>query len=258
MSQQPTGQIWAPDRYQKNAGFVPVLGQPVLELLAPRSGERILDLGCGDGVLTLKLLESGAEVVGIDASVEQVESAVEKGVDARVMSGEEISFGPDDAETFNAVFSNAALHWMKRPEKVVAGVRRILKPGGRFVAEFGGAGNVDTLRQALRAALTRRGLDAAAVDPWYFPSPGQYATLLEAHGFIVRRMELIPRPTPLPTDVRGWLETFGESFLHAAPQQERANILDEVAEAVAPVLRTKDGSWTADYVRLRFAAVLPE
>jgi len=245
------GQSWDPDRYARNAAFVPALGQPVLDLLAPRSGERILDLGCGDGALTAKLVAAGADVVGVDASAEQIAAAQAAGLDARVVDGAALDF---DAE-FDAVFSNAALHWMRDPDAVIAGVARALRPGGRFVAEMGGAGNCGAIRDALYAALERRGLDAAAFDPWYFPGIEEYAGRLEAHGFAVETIELVPRPTPLPGDIADWLDTFAESFLAAVPEAGRGEIKDELREALRPTLQD-NGQWFADYVRLRFAAHL--
>lgn len=246
-------QHWDPDRYARNARFVAELGQPVVALLAPRVGERILDLGCGDGALTQHLAEAGAIVVGVDSSAEQVAAARAAGLDARVMSGEALTFDGD----FDAVFSNAALHWMRRPAAVIAGVWCALKPGGRFVGEMGGHGNVHLIMTALVAALDRRGLDGRAAVPWYFPTPGEYRGLLGAQGFRVRAIDLIPRPTPLPGDIVGWLETFAENFTRRVPTAERAGFLDEVAAALRPHLCSADGAWTADYVRLRFAADKP-
>ena len=243
-------QSWEPERYAKNAAFVPELGRPVLELLAPRPGERVLDLGCGDGVLTQRLAAAGATVVGVDASPEQVAAARQLGLDARVMDAAELEFENE----FDAVFSNAALHWMRRPRAVIAGVWRALKAGGRFVGEMGGEGNVEAIRSALAEALARRGIDGAALSPWYFPAPAAYRHSLEEAGFTVRSMDLVPRPTALPTGIDGWLETFAESFLSALPEDARPAFLDEVRTELAPRLKDADGGWTADYVRLRFAA----
>jgi SAM-dependent methyltransferase len=167
-----------------------------------------------------------------------------------VASGEELAFDGD----FDAVFSNAALHWMRRPDAVIAGVRRALKPGGRFVAEMGGHGCVATIVAALTDTMARRGLDAAAYHPWFFPTAEEYRGRLEAHGFTVDSIALFPRPTPLPGDVIGWLETFAESFIAALPAKERPAFLVEVRAALRPKLADADGKWTADYVRLRFAA----
>jgi trans-aconitate methyltransferase len=243
-------QSWDPERYARNARFVADLGMPVVELLAPRPGERILDLGCGDGALTAKLVELGCRVVAVDSSAEQIQAARKRDLAASVMDGERLSF----SDEFDAVFSNAALHWMKRADDVIAGVHRALKPGGRFVGECGGAGCVQTIRRALVTALNRRGVDGESRVPWYFPTPGDYATRLEAAGFRVDSIALIPRPTPLPGDVVGWLETFGENFTNALPAEARVEYLQEVRSELEPKLRDASGTWVADYIRLRFVA----
>jgi trans-aconitate methyltransferase len=243
-------QSWSPERYDRHARFVSDLGMPVIELLAPRTGERILDLGCGDGALSEKLVGLGCEVVGIDASPEQVAGACARGLDCRVVSGEQLPF----ANEFDAVFSNAALHWMRRPDTVIAGVRGALKPGGRFVAEMGGDGCVASIIAALTTALARRGHVAADYNPWFFPSAADYRQRLDAQEFRIDSIALFPRPTPLPGDVTGWLETFAESFIVALPANERPAFLAEVRDALRPTLADAHGNWTADYVRLRFAA----
>jgi trans-aconitate methyltransferase len=248
-----TAQTWDPERYARNARFVSDLGAPVVELLAPRAGERILDVGCGDGVLTERLMALGCDVIGVDGSAAQVAAACARGVDARVVDGQALDFTAE----FDAVFSNAALHWMKRADEVIAGVWRALRPGGRFVAEFGGHGCVRTIEAALVAALERRGLDGRRASPWYFPTDTEYRGRLERQGFRVDWIALIPRPTPLPGDVTGWLETFAESFTALVPAAERPAFLAEVQEALRPALADAEGRWTADYVRLRVAAVKP-
>ncbi|MGK9166782.1 methyltransferase domain-containing protein [Inquilinus limosus] len=245
-------QSWSAEGYARNARFVADLGQPVLELLAPKPGERILDLGCGDGALTAKLAAAGAEVVGADSSAELVAAARALGLDARIADGQALPF----AAEFDAVFSNAALHWMRDADAVIAGVRRALKPGGRFVGEFGGHGNVAAIVTALVAALNARGLDGAARMPWFFPTPAEYAAKLEAQGFRVDTIGLAPRPTPLPTGMRGWLDTFANPLLDGIDGAARSALLDEVEALLAPSLRDRAGQWTADYVRLRFAATL--
>lgn len=247
-----TDQRWERDGYKRHAGFVPELGMPVVDLLAPKPGESILDLGCGEGTLTERLAAAGCDVIGVDASPEFVAAARARGLDARVADAHALDFD----RAFDAVFSNAALHWMKRPDAVIAGVARALKPGGRFVGEFGGAGNVARIVDALSMALARRGLDPITANPWYFPTPEEYRGKLEAAGFAVTSLALIPRPTPLPTDMSGWLGTFAQSFLNRVAEGERAALLTEVLENLAPALRDDDGHWTADYVRLRFAATV--
>ena len=248
-----TSQHWDPDRYARNARFVADLGQPVVELLAPRSGERILDLGAGDGALSEKIQAMGASLLCVDASPDQIEAARRRGLEAEVVDGAALKY----EAAFDAVFSNAALHWMNRPEPVIDGVWRALKPGGRFVGEMGGAGNVARIVGALESAMDRRGLDGKSFNPWFFPSPETYGGLLEARGFRVRSAELIPRPTPLPGAMVDWLWTFAECFIKQLPETEHEGYLAEVSAALEPELRDAEGRWSADYVRLRFAADKP-
>ena len=243
-------QTWDPERYARNARFVSDLAAAVVELLAPRTGERILDLGCGDGVLTAKLAAMGCDLVAVDSSGAQIEAARKLGLDARVMNGEKLTFHGE----FDAVFSNAALHWMRDPEAVIRGVWRALRSKGRFVAEFGGHGCVAKIKRALVAALNRRGLDGEAAVLWYFPTIEEYSALLTNAGFAIGYIALVPRPTPLPGDVTGWLETFAESFTNCLPADERSAYVAEVREALRAELTNAEGVWIADYVRLRFAA----
>lgn len=248
-----SAQHWDPERYARNARFVADLGAPLVELLAPQPGETILDLGCGDGALTETLVARGAVVVGVDGSAEQVAAARTRGLDARQADGQALDF----EAAFDAVFSNAALHWMRRADAVIAGVWRALKPGGRFVGEMGGAGNVAGIISALVSAVDRRGLDGQAANPWYFPTPEDYRRRLEDHGFEVSSIVLIDRPTPLPGRMADWLETFAESFLKLVPTEARADLAAEVSEVLRPTHCDPDGRWTADYVRLRFSARKP-
>lgn len=241
-------QHWDPTQYAEHARFVSDLGMPVMELLSPKPGERILDLGCGDGALTLKLAILGCTVVGINSSSEMVAAAKLLGLNAQVMDGQALPF----TNEFDAVFSNAALHWMKNPEQVVAGVWRALKPAGRFVGEFGGYGNVGAIVTAIESFLSSRNVTVA--NPWFFPRPEEYRGLLEAMGFSVDSIALIPRPTPLPGDVGGWLETFAQPYTSALPATEKRSFISEIVEALRPVLCDAKGTWHADYVRLRFSA----
>lgn len=243
-------QIWDPESYATHARFVSELGAPVVDLLDPRPGERILDLGCGDGALSVAIAERGASVVGVDSSEEMVDAARALGVDAHVVDAHALTFHHE----FDAVFSNAALHWMPRPDEVIAGVARSLKPGGRFVGELGGHGCIAAVVTALLAVLNRRGVDGASLIPWYFPTPDDYSERLERHGLVVKTMLHFPRPTPLPGHIKGWLDTFTGAFLAAVSDPDA--VKDEVAALLQPSLCDEQGRWSVDYVRLRFAGEL--
>ena len=241
---------WNPETYARDARFVADLGQPLLQLLAPKNGEIIMDLGCGDGALTEKLAR-GATVIGSDASIAQARAARGRGLSIVVADGHHLCFQPQ----LDAVFTNAALHWMKQPEKVVQGVCQCLKPGGRFVGEFGATGNVETIRSALHEALRRRNVDPISVDPWYYPSAENFSKLLVDSSFTVRYIEIIQRPVQLPGELLNWLEIFAQPFTNAVEKQHRRSFLDEVCQRSETALRDLEGRWTVDYVRLRFAAV---
>lgn len=245
------GQHWDPAAYAANAGFVPALGAPVLALLAPRPGERILDLGCGDGVLTEKLVAAGAEVVGLDPDPRQAAAARARGLTVLEQDAHE----PFGHGVYDAVFSNAALHWMRDPERVLGHVARALRPGGRLVAEQGGFGNIASIMVALSAALEAAGHRVPDPLPWDYPSAATQRQRLERLGFEVVEMALIPRPTPLPTGMAGWLATFGAPMLGALDPAARAAVTADAIRRLAPLHDPAEG-WIADYVRLRFAARL--
>jgi trans-aconitate methyltransferase len=246
---------WSPSDYATNAAFVPELGKAVVELLAPRAGERILDLGCGDGVLTEALTGAGAEVVGVDASPEMVAAAKARGLDARVMDGQALEYDQE----FDAAFSNAALHWMLEPAAVAQGVFRALRPGGRFVGEMGGAGNIAQLRGALRQVLQDHSYPVPAEDPQWYAAPDEFTAVYAAAGFTEIEAWLIDRPTPLPSGAAAWYKTFRAGFLDAAhvPEIEIDAVAAEAETRAAPALRQPDGRWIADYVRLRFTMRKP-
>ncbi len=245
-------QTWSAGSYDTHARFVSDLAGGVVEWLALKPGERVLDLGCGDGVLTAELKAAGADIVGVDSSVDFIAAARAKGLDARLMDGQALAFENE----FDAVFSNAALHWMTDAESVVKGAHRALKPGGRFVAEFGGHGNVAAIATAMRAVSIRRGGDMTLAAPWYFPSPAVYSALLEANGFAVKRIAHFPRPVVLTTGIAGWLMLFRKPFFQQF-ETEAENALAETVELLRPALCDAQGNWTADYVRLRVEAVKP-
>lgn len=248
---QTTGQTWNAAEYAAKGRFVADLASPVVDLLAPQPGERILDLGCGDGALTEKLRQTGADVIGIDASPQMVQAARARGLEVHQQSAESLDFHAE----FDAVFSNAALHWIRNQPAVLAGVHRALKPHGRFAAEMGGLGNIAAIRVALQTVLARYGIDAEEAAASFFPSPAEYRALLEHAGFAIRSLELIPRPTPLPAGMAGWLETFRNGVLDRLAPDDRAAALSETVALLRPVLADSEGNWCADYVRLRFLAV---
>ncbi|MEX2166264.1 MAG: class I SAM-dependent methyltransferase [Methyloceanibacter sp.] len=243
-------QRWSASDYARNGRFVQEMAGPVFAMLAPRPGERILDLGCGDGTLTAEIKAAGADVLGIDLSEELLAVAKMKGLTVRKVDGHALDF----VSEFDAVFSNAALHWMRAPDLVIAGVARALKPRGRFVGELGGHGNVAAIATAMRAVGATRGGDPALVAPWFFPTPAEYGRLLEHGGFTVREVALVPRPTPLKTGMEGWLRTFGRSFFDQFQEPEGDEVLKEVMDLLRPSLCDAGGAWTADHVRLRFFA----
>jgi SAM-dependent methyltransferase len=243
-------QRWSASDYAKNGRFVQELAGPVFGMLGAKPGERILDLGCGDGVLTAEIKAQGAHVLGVDLSDELLAVARMKGLNVRKVDGHALDF----VSEFDAVFSNAALHWMRKPHLVIAGVARALRPRGRFVGELGGHGNVAAIATAMRAVGLARGGDPALVAPWFFPTAEEYGQLLAKGGFSIKEIALVPRPTPLKTGMDGWLRTFGRSFFDQFPEPERTNVVGEVVELLRPSLCDRSGVWTADHIRLRFYA----
>ena len=245
-------QTWDAATYAENGAFVHGLAGGVLEWLAAQPGERILDLGCGDGHLTERIAASGASVTGLDASPQMTAAARARGIQVEEGSAEAMPFLE---QSFDAVFSNAALHWVRGQDAMLAEVRRVLKPGGRFVAEMGGQGNIAAIRVALMAVLARHGFDGREDNVNYYPTPDAYRRRLERHGFSVEQIALIPRPTPLAEGgMSGWLRTFRRGVLDTLPEAIREKIVEETVSLLEPALRDEDGNWTADYVRLRFIA----
>jgi trans-aconitate methyltransferase len=242
---------WDAQGYAQNARFVSDLGLPVVEWLSPQPGEQILDLGCGDGALTAKLAQMGVQVFGIDHSESMVQAATQLGLN--VSQADMHAFILN--QHFDAIFTNAVLHWTRDIHAVIPKVRQHLKPGGRFVGEFGGFGNVAAIVTAVRAALQIEGAPPASFQ-WYFPTPAAFRSVLSSHGFEAERIELIPRPTPLPTGMRPWLETFAKPFVFGLDEATQTRVLDKAVELLTPTLKDDSGNWTADYVRLRFHAIL--
>jgi SAM-dependent methyltransferase len=248
-----TVQQWKAGQYAQVGRFVADHAGKVMEWLAPQPGERVLDLACGDGWLTEKIAASGAVVVGVDASGDMVRAARARGIDARLVRGEQLESSDELAGGFDAVFSNAALHWMRDQAAVLRGVRRVLRPGGRFIAEMGGHGNVAAIRIAIAAVLQRHGLDRVDNENQFF-TVDEYRALLERAGFVVEEIELAPRPTLVKEGMKAWLETFRSGLLAWFPEAEREQAIAEMVELLAPALADAEGNWWADYVRLRWRA----
>jgi SAM-dependent methyltransferase len=245
-------QTWDPKDYGRNATFVHGLAGGVFQWLDAKPNESILDLGCGDGQLTQRIAAAGASVAGVDTSPEMLAAARSRGIEAHECYAESLPFAD---RSFDAVFSNAVLHWIRDQDAMMVQVRRVLKPGGRFVAEMGGHGNIAAIRVALSAVLTRHGFGDREDGENYYPTADAYTRRLTRHGFQVERIALIPRPTALPeSGMEGWLRTFRRRVLDGLPEALRDTVVEETAKLLEPVLRDEDGSWTADYIRLRFIA----
>lgn len=255
---------WSAENYATHGNFVSAHHDVVLGDLAPQKGETILDIGCGDGEIAVFLMELGCHIIGIDSSPSLIAKAKERGVDARVADAQTLDAQTLDAQTlefctqFDAVFSNAALHWMLRQSDVCDGVFRALKAGGRFVAEMGGAGNIAQIRRAMKIAFDEVGYDFDSINPWIFPSEAEQTARLEASGFRVQKCQLRERPVLLPTDIHGWLDTFGSAIFSHLAAELRTEVTARIVDLCRPALQKPDGRWMADYVRLNFIATKPE
>jgi trans-aconitate methyltransferase len=241
------------ENYRNETEFIAGLESPVIKLLAPKAGEKILDLGCGNGTLARELMDLGCTVVGADSSRKMVEAAQSRGVDARLLNAEELGF---DGE-FDGVMSNAALHWIADQYAVVRGVWKALKPGGRFAAECGGEGCIRIIREGMKIALIKRGIDYRARNPWKYPELGAYSKILENQGFKIDYIARIDRPTKLEDGLHSWLEVFAQSHTQGFDPDEKEAFYKEVEDYCRPMLYSEKNGWTADYVRLRFLAVKP-
>ncbi|MGH6659448.1 MAG: class I SAM-dependent methyltransferase [Sphingomicrobium sp.] len=239
---------WDADDYARVGRFVPALGEAALDLLDPQPGERILDIGCGDGALTVKICGRGAAVVGIDNSLEMVEAAKARGVDAILLDVRDMAFD----RAFDAVFSNATLHWVLDRERAARNIWFAIRPGGRLAGEMGGEGNLAALREALDEELLLRGYAPPTEAANWYPTPEEFAAIYEAAGFEQLDARLIERPTPIDHGLAAWVTTFRRGWLDRAgvPEAERG----EVGDAVAARFPTNN----ADYVRLRFTMRKPD
>lgn len=242
---------WDPARYQDQHSFVWRFGANLLESLKPQRGERILDVGCGTGQLTAEIARSGATVVGLDKSADMLSEACKNYPDLEFVLADAAGF--EFPELFDAVFSNAALHWVKDAEGAVRSIAAALRPGGRFIAEFGGHGNIASVQSALRAVF---GPSADQRSPWYYPSVGEYAPILERHGFEIRDASLFDRPTPLEGEdgLANWLRMFTGTYLRELPSERADDAVRQLVDHLRPTLY-HGGVWTVDYRRLRVQCV---
>lgn len=249
---------WNTALYESKHAFVWQHGEALLELLAPQPGERILDLGCGTGQLTQKIAMTGADVRGIDYAPAMIEKARQNYPHLQFAIADASSFQVD--QPLDAVFSNAVLHWITEPDSAIHCIRQALKPGGRFVAEFGGKGNVKAIVEALYSALEENGYATSQeISPWYFPSIGEYATRLEQQGFDVTYAILFERPTPLEGGNAGmanWIQMFATSFLSRLSAEQQTKVIQAVEDRLRPMLY-QNGTWTADYRRIRVIGCTP-
>jgi trans-aconitate methyltransferase len=247
---------WNADLYDDKHGFVSQFGTSVLELLEAKPGEAILDIGCGTGDLTKQIQELGASVTGNDYSPEMIAQARFKYPDIKFEVANAANFKVE--YPFDAIFSNAALHWIHNPDGVIKSVYEALKPGGRFVAEMGGKGNVAKLRATIKQVLFKHGyLQQAETQIWYFPSLGEYTTRLERAGFRVTFAAHFDRKTPLQDGDQGvakWIKMFGSQYFNGIPEAKQTQLIEEITALLEPHYN-ENGQWYADYKRLRFTAV---
>ncbi|MBU7584112.1 MAG: methyltransferase domain-containing protein [Nostoc sp. TH1S01] len=252
----PSKHHWNALLYEDKHAFVWQYGEDLLQWLNSKPGELILDLGCGTGQLSAKIAESGAEVIGIDSAATMIEKARQNYPNLRFEVADARNLQID--KLFDAVFSNATLHWIKEADAAIASIYQALKPGGRFVAEFGGKGNVESIVQALYVACEKIGLSNPQVfNPWYFPSIGEYSNLLEQQGFEVTQAILFTRPTFLAdgeAGIKNWLEMFASAFLAKLSDAEKVEVIRYVEDYLQPTLY-RDHAWTADYRRIRILAI---
>ena len=241
---------WNPDEYTKHTGFVSKLALPVVDLLETKKSEAILDVGCGDGELAIEIQSYNAKVIGIDSSSEMVQKSNANGIEAYEYSVTDLPY----KERFDAVFSNATLHWVKEPNLAIQNIAKALKKGGRFVCEFGGEGNVYHIVKALEASFKKRPEFGEFVNPWYFPSPTEYKSKLEHSGFKVEYIELIPRPTPMK-DAGKWLDIFANGITKNLTTSQYSVLKKEALNYLKEHIYTQKDGWMLDYVRLRVKAI---
>ncbi len=254
-NKQRTKDTWNADLYDTKHSFVSMYGDHLLQLLAPKAGEKILDLGCGTGDLAKELSDSQVNVVGVDNSTNMVMQAKRKYPSIKFLVRDATDLGYHDE--FDAVFSNATLHWIKSPKRALTCIHQSLQQGGRFIAEFGGHGNVQTITDEIIHQIKEAGFDYNIEQfPWYFPTIVEYSSLMEQVGFRVTLAQHYDRPTPLYGDngLRNWIDMFGNAFFKGIAEDQKNDILTKIEHNLNPLLY-KEGNWFADYKRIRVIGI---
>ena len=241
---------WNPNLYKKSAAFVSKLAMPVVDLLDPKEGERILDLGCGEGELAIEISKRGSIVEAVDFSARMVQAAKARGINAKIMSATNLTY----ENKFDAVFSNAVLHWVLEPKTAIKNINKALKERGRFIAEFGAEGNVANIVNAMKRVFKKHPEFKEYKDIWYFPTISEYKKLLEENGFRVEYIKSIPRATSID-DINNWIDLFTKDLTKSLNNEQIKIFKSEVKEILKKSNYSKKEGWIADYVRLRVKAI---
>lgn len=253
MPQDAASPTWDPEHYDAHGRFISRYGLELLEWLAAQPGEHIMDFGCGDGFLTQEIAQTGAQVLGIDLDPRMVAATQARGLEAQLSDGTSLSF----EGTFDAVFSNSVLQWIRPPEPAVSAIAQSLRPGGRFVVDVAGLGNLAAILVAMQAVSDELGGNPDLAFPFYAPTASEFSTLLEATGFEIERAETSPRYTALPTELWNWIGSIFRPFFTQFDDETNAAVRGRVLELLEPVLRDTSGAWHIDHVRVRVIARKP-
>ena len=240
---------WNTNQYKNHASFVSDMAEDLVEVLNPKKDETILDLGCGDGTLALKIKQKCQNIIAVDLSNEMVEKTKSLGIEAYIMSATNLEF----ENKFDAVFSNAVLHWVKQSKLAVQNINKVLKQNGRFIAEFGGYKNINTIVQAIQEVFNQNKDYGVFNNPWYFPTTQEYKNILEQNGFEVKSINLTIRPTSVD-DISNWLNIFANGIISHLNKEQKESFLLEVKCILENKLYTKEQGWILDYVRIRVEA----